>query len=320
MGTDLVVHSHAAAARHGRLVLRHFGDHGFGRDQEAGDGGGVLQRRAHHLRRIDDALVEHVDVFLGLRVEAESLRLVLEDLVDDDRAFDTGILGDLAQRRFDGLEHDVDAGLDVGIAVGQLTDRLLGAKESDAAARHDAFLDRGAGGIERVFNAILLLLDFDFGRTADADDGNAARELGQPLLQLLAVVVRSGLLDLRLYLIDAGLDVLLLAGAVDDRGLFLLDHDLLGAAEHRRRHAFELDAEIFGNELAAGEDGDVFQHRLAAIAEARRLHGRDLQPAAQLVDHQGRQRFALDILGDDHQRTARLHDAFQQRQHRLQAG
>ena len=69
----------------------------------------------------------------------------------------------------------------------------------------------------------LLLLDFDLGRAADADHRDAAGELGQTLLQLLAVVVGGGLLDLRLDLADAGLDVRLLAGAVDDRGVFLVD-------------------------------------------------------------------------------------------------
>ena len=67
-------------------------------------------------------------------------------------------------------------------------------------------------------------------------------------------------------------------------------------------------------DLAAGEDRDVLQHGLAAIAEARRLHRRDLEAAAQLVDHQGRQRLALDVLGDDQQRLAGLHHCFQQRQ------
>jgi hypothetical protein len=67
------------------------------------------------------------------------------------------------------------------------------------------------------------LLHLDLGRAADADDRDAAGELGQTLLQLLAVVVRGGLLDLRLDLRDAGLDVGLLAGAVDDRGVFLVD-------------------------------------------------------------------------------------------------
>jgi len=199
------------------------------------------------------------------------------------------------------------AGLDVGVVVGDAPDRLLGAQQRDAAARHDAFLDRGAGGVERVLDAVLLLLDLDLGRAADADHRDAARELGETLLQLLAVIVGGGLLDLRLDLPDARLDVLALAGAGDDRGLLLLDDDLLGPAEHLQRHILELDAEILGNELAAAQGGDILEHGLAAIAEARRLDGRDLEAAAQLVDHQRRERLAFDVLGDDHQRLTRLH-------------
>jgi hypothetical protein len=54
-----------------------------------------------------------------------------------------------------------------------------------------------------VVDAVLALLDLDFRRAADADDAHAARELRETLLQLLAVVVRGGLLDLRLDLLDA---------------------------------------------------------------------------------------------------------------------
>ena len=86
--------------------------------------------------------------------------------------------------------------------------------------------------MHRVVDAILALLHLGLGGAADADHRDAAGELGQPLLQLLAVVVGGGLLDLRLDLIDARLDVGLLAGAVDDRGVLLVDHHLLGAAEH----------------------------------------------------------------------------------------
>ena len=123
--------------------------------------------------------------------------------------------------------------------------------------------------MHRIVDAILALLHLDLGGAADADHRDAAGELREALLQLLAVVVRGGLLDLRLDLGDPGLDVGLLAGAVDDRGVLLLDHHLLGAAEHVERHVLELDAEVFGDRLAAGQDGDVLQHRLAAIAEAR---------------------------------------------------
>ena len=193
-------------------------------------------------------------------------------------------------------------------------------QQGHAAARHHAFLDRGAGGIERVVDAVLALLHLDLGGAADLDHGNAAGELGQTLLQLLLVVVGGGLLDLRLDLGDARLDVLLLAGAVDDGGVLLLDADALGAAEHLERDVLELDAEVLADHLAVGEHGDVLQHGLAAIAEARRLDGRHLQAAAQLVDDERGQRLALDLLGDDEQRLAGLHHRLEHGQQRLQAG
>ena len=194
-----------------RLLLRRLRDHGLGRDHETGDRCGVLQRDAHDLGRVDDAGAQHVDILLGLGVEAESLRLVLEHLADDDRTLHARILGDLADRGLKRPEHDVDAGLDVCIVAAELADRRLGAQQRDAAAGHDAFLDRRLGRVHRVVDAVLLLLDLDLGRTADADDRHAAGELGQPLLQLLLVVVGGRLLDLRLDLGDPALDVLLLA-------------------------------------------------------------------------------------------------------------
>src|SRR3546814_5581889 len=57
---------------------------------------------------------------------------------------------------------------------------------------------------------------------------------------------------------------------------------------------------------------------LAAIAEARSLHCCNLQAAAQLVDHQGRKRFAFNVFSNDEERTARLNDGFQNGEHRLQ--
>src|SRR5690606_25496709 len=161
--------------------------------------------------------------------------------------------------------------------------------------------------------------DLDLGRAADADDRDAAGQLGQTFLQLLLVVVRGGVLDLLLDLADAGLDGGLLTDAVDDGGVVLGDGDLLGLAQHVEGDVLELDAEVFRDDLAAGQDGDVLQHGLAAVAEARGLDGGDAQAAAQLVDHQGGQGLALDVLGDDDQRAARLDHRFEDRQHGLQA-
>src|SRR2546421_10384685 len=317
---DLEVHTthtaHAAATRRhaaAGVLLRYFRYHGFGGDQERGNRSRVLDRHANHLGRVDDALGDQVDVFAGLRVEAVGILILLEDLADDHRAVFAGIDRDLAGRRGQRLAHDLDAGLLVVVLGAQPLEMLGGTQQGDAAARHDAFLNCRAGRMHRVINPILALLDLDFGRAADADHRDAACELGQTLLQLLTVVVRGGFLDLRLDLRHTRLDVGFLAGAVDDGGVLLVDHHLLGAAEHLQRDVLELDAEIFRDRRAAGQDRDVLQHRLAAIAEARSLDGCDLQAAAQTVDDQCRQRLAFDVFRDDDERLAALHYGFQQR-------
>src|SRR6202035_3036442 len=216
------------------------------------------------------------------------------------------------------LAHDLDAGLLVVVLGAQALELLGSTQQRNAAAGNDAFFDGRTGRMHRVVNAVLALLDFDFGRAADADHRDAARELGQTLLQLLAVVVRGGFLDLRLDLRHACLDVGLLAGAVDDGGVLLVDHHLLGATEHGERDVLHLDAEIFRDRLTAGQNRDVLQHRLAAIAEARSLDGRDLQTATQTVDDQGGKSFAFAVFRDNHKRLAALHHGFQQRKQFIQ--
>ena len=86
------------------------------------------------------------------------------------------------------------------------------------------------------------------------------------------------------------------------------------------RGAVELAADLLGDDLAAGQDGDVAQHLLAAIAEARRLDGEDVEGAAQLVDDQRGQRLAVDVLGDDHERRASRGDLLEHRQDVLDRG
>src|ERR1700694_1501512 len=42
-------------------------------------------------------------------------------------------------------------------------------------------------------------------------------------------------------------------------------------------HSLQLDSGLLGDQLRAGQDGDVLQHGLAAITVARRLHRRHVQ-------------------------------------------
>ena len=180
------------------------------------------------------------------------------------------------------------------------------AHQRHAAAGDNAFFHGCASRMHRVFDAGLLFLHFGFGRSADFDHRHAADQLRQPLLQLLAVVVAGGLVDLAANFLHPAFDLGVLALAFDDGRVVLVDGDLLGLAEVGHLHVLQLDSEVFGDGLAAGQDCDVLQHGLAAIAEARRLHGRNLQRAAQLVDDQRRERFAFDVFRDDQQRLAAL--------------
>ena len=85
-----------------------------------------------------------------------------------------------------------------------------------------------------VLDAVLLLLELDLGGGADLEDGDAAGQLGEALLELLAVVVGVGVLDLGLDLVDPALDVVLVAATLDDGGLVLGDDDPLGACRAGR--------------------------------------------------------------------------------------
>src|SRR4029078_1606120 len=98
-----------------------------------------------------------------------------------------------------------------------------------------------------------------------------------------AVEIGVGVLDLGLELLDAALDGLGVAGPVDDRRRVLVDDDAPGATQLRELRVLELEAHLLGDHLATGEDRDVLEHPLAAIAEAGRLDGDGLERAAELV-------------------------------------
>src|SRR5690606_21630416 len=237
--------------------------------------------------------------------------LAVLDRVEDHARLLAAVGDDLAQRRFHRAQGDDDAVVLVFVGALELADGLQRAHQGHAAARDHAFFHRRTRGVQGVFDAGLLFLHLDLGRGADLDHRHAAGQLGHTLLQLLAVVVRRGLFDLRFDLLDAAFDAGGVAGAVDDGGVFLRDLDLLRAAEVLDRRLLERQAHFLADHGAAGEDRHVLEHRLAAVAEARGLHGADLDDAADGVDDQGRQRFTLDLFGDDQQRLAGLGHALE---------
>ena len=295
-------HAAAVAAACGGclLGLGNFRDHCFGRQHEAGDRGCVLQCGPGDLGRIDNTGGYEIFELVRSGVVAVVVVLALVDLADDHRTFDTGIANDLAKRLFDGATNDLGADLLITLeGSDQFFDILGAAQQGNAAARDDAFFHGSAGCMHRVFNAGLLFLHLGFGCSSDLDDGDAANQLRKTLLELLAIVVRGGLFDLVTDFLHTTFDDVSFALAFNDGGVVLVNGDALRTAEVFELHVLELDAEIFRDGLAASQLRDVFEHGLAAIAEARGLHGRDIQRATQLVHDQGRECFAVYIFSND---------------------
>ena len=135
----------------------------------------------------------------------------VEQLADDDRAIDARVLSNLPHGCLQRLADEVDAGMLIGIGRGQAFDRLDRIQQGHAAAGNNAFGDRGAGRMDRIVNPILALFDFRLGTAADLDHGDAAAQLCQALLELLAIVIGRGFDDLGADLSDSGIDIDLLA-------------------------------------------------------------------------------------------------------------
>ena len=179
-----------------------------------------------HLGGVDDAGLEQVLIVPGGGVETERTFQV-PDPLDDDATLEAGVDGDLLQRLLHRPGHDPGTGRLVAFELlGGVEDAGLGPEQGDPTAGHDALFDGGLGGGHRVLDAVLLLLQLDLGRGSDLDHRDATGELGQPLLELLTVVVGVGVVDLGLDLVDPALDVRLGAGTLDDGGLVLGDDDL----------------------------------------------------------------------------------------------
>ena len=115
-------------------------------------------------------------------------------------------------------------------------------------------------------------------------------------------------------------DDLAVAVAVHDGGGILGDLDLVRAAAGLDGGVLQIHAQLAGHDHAAGQGRDVGHHVLALVAVAGSLDADAVEGAAQLVQHEGGERVALDVLRDNEKGLAHLHDALEQGQHVLNVG
>ncbi len=91
----------------------------------------------------------------------------------------------------------------------QLVERAFGTNQGHAAAGDNAFFQGRLRGRLGVFEQCLALFHFRLGGGTAVDLGHAAGQLGQPLLQLFAIVFAVSPLDFAANLLRTPFDGLL---------------------------------------------------------------------------------------------------------------
>ena len=138
---ELEAYASAAGVSAGKaMLIRQISDQAFGGQHHLSDGCCVLQSGTGDLGRVHDACSDHIlDKDLVLGIEAVVGLVGRDDLVDDDAALQTGVLGDLAQRSLQSLQHDLGTGALVALQrIAQGAHSGDGIDGSGTAAGHDA--------------------------------------------------------------------------------------------------------------------------------------------------------------------------------------
>ena len=146
---------------------------------------------------------------------------------------------------------------------------------------------------------MLLLFQFHFSGSANFDHTYATSQLGQALLELLAVIVAGRLFNQGADLAHTSLDLLLFASPLDDSRVVFGNYNCAGPSQVTETGILKFEAGLLGDDFTTGENSDIFQYGITAVAKARSLHGHDIKGTAQFVDDQCRQGLTVYILGDN---------------------
>ena len=157
--------------------------------------------------------------------------------------------------------------------------------------------------MKSVFNTCFLFFHFDFSRCTYLDHSNTTCQLRNALLELLAIIVRRGILDLNTNLAHATLNRISITRAVDERRVVFVHSDALGITEVLKTCALEIETNFFRNHRTAGQDSNVLEHRLTTIAKPWCFTCGYFNNAAHVVNNQCRQCFAFNVFRNNHQRA-----------------
>ena len=85
-------------------------------------------------------------------------------------------------------------------------------------------------------------------------------------------------------------------------------------------YAIQLTANFLGDNLTTGKDSNILQHSLTAITKARSLNSQSLESTTELINNDGSQSLAIQILSNNNQLLAHLNNLLQNRQNLVDGG
>jgi hypothetical protein len=307
-----------------RLLLGCLNNSDLGGTEERGDTAGIDESSADNLEGVEDTGSDHVDVLaLGAVESLVKVTLVLiDELANDDRALSTGVLDDLASGVGDGVLDDGNT--ELLVEVGSLDGAESvggGLEQTSTTTGQDTLLNSGAGSVQGIDDAVLLLTDLNLGGATDLDDGDTTGELGETLLELLLLVLGGGrVVDDATDLLTALRDLVLAALAVKDDGVLLGNGDRSGRAEHFGGRLLELDVKVVAEDGSVSQNSEIAKNGLPVVTEAGGLDGDDLELTTELVENADGKRLTVNVLGDDDKGTAELLGGLESRDDVLDGG
>ncbi|VUC23355.1 unnamed protein product [Clonostachys rosea] len=302
------MHHHAWGT--GRLVFGGLDDGNLSSSEERGDTTGINETSADDLEGIQNTGGDHVNVLaLGaVKTLVEVAGVLVSELANNDGALKPSVLDDGTSRAGNGALDNADTELLVevgGLEAVQSLGRSL--EEGSTTTGQDTLLNGGAGSVQSIDEAILLLTDLDLGGATDLDDGNTTGELGQTLLELLLLVLGGGRIgddttDLLASLSNGVLATL----TVEEDSVLLGDGDGTSGTEQIRGGLLELDVELIGEDGTVSQDSKIAKDGLAVVTEAGGLDGSNLELSTELVENADGESLTVNVLSDDDKRASLL--------------
>mmetsp|Transcript_41191 Transcript_41191/g.106469 ORF Transcript_41191/g.106469 Transcript_41191/m.106469 type:complete len:390 (-) Transcript_41191:699-1868(-) len=296
--------SHTSHATHAAITLLvgELGNNGLGGGHKSRHRASVLEGGPDNLGGIDHTSGDEVGVLESGSVESERHVGALKKLADDDRAFGTSVVSNSPAGLLEGLLDDVYTLAAVEVVSVLLLESFkstAGIEKSGSTTGNNTLLDGTAGSAKSIVNTVALLLHFHLRGATNLDHGDTARELSEPLLEFLLLILRSSLGDGLTEELAPLLDVVLGTTTVEDNSVVLGNSDLSGSTEHGLVDVLELHAEVLGDDLTASKNSHILKVGLPVITEAGGLDGSDLDGTTESVHDKSGEGLTLNILGND---------------------